>query len=85
MLDFDEKAGRISTGSADTILRHVQENKLSVDWILDTLPHADHFSAAAYLKDILGAPTAIGSNIGAVQQLWKAIYNLPDFLADGSQ
>ena len=85
VLDFDEKAGRISTGSADAILQYVRDNNLSVDWIFDTHPHADHFSAAAYLKDKTGAPAAIGKNIGAVQALWKAIYNLPDFPADGSQ
>jgi glyoxylase-like metal-dependent hydrolase (beta-lactamase superfamily II) len=85
VLDFDANAGRISTDSADAIIRYVQEQKLSVDWILDTHPHADHFSAAIYLKEKLGAPTAIGKNIGAVQELWKKIYNLPDFPADGSQ
>ena len=85
VLDFDEKAGRISAGSADAIVEYVRDNKLSVDWILDTHPHADHFSAAVYLKEKIGAPTAIGDNIGAVQELWKAIYNLPDFPADGSQ
>ena len=85
VLDFDEKAGRISTASADAILKYVADNKLSVDWVLDTHPHADHFSAAVYLKEKLGAPAAIGKHIGAVQDLWKAIYNLPDFPADGSQ
>jgi len=85
VLDFDEKAGHISTASADAILKYVEENKLSVDWVLDTHPHADHFSAAVYLKEKLGAPAAIGGEIGAVQDLWKAIYNLPDFPADGSQ
>jgi glyoxylase-like metal-dependent hydrolase (beta-lactamase superfamily II) len=85
VLDFDEKAGRMSAASADAILAYVRDNKLSVDWILDTHPHADHFSAAVYLKEKIGAPAAIGSNIGAVQELWKAIYNLPDFPADGSQ
>ncbi len=85
VLDFDEKAGRVSTTSADAILNYIDENKLSVDWVLDTHPHADHFSAAAYLKEKLGAPAAIGAKIGAVQDLWKAIYNLPDFPADGSQ
>jgi glyoxylase-like metal-dependent hydrolase (beta-lactamase superfamily II) len=85
VLDFDEKAGRISTASADAILKFIGENKLSVDWVLDTHPHADHFSAAVYLKEKLGAPAAIGRNISAVQDLWKKIYNLPDFPADGSQ
>jgi glyoxylase-like metal-dependent hydrolase (beta-lactamase superfamily II) len=85
VLDFDEKAGRISTASADAILKYIDEDKLSVDWVLDTHPHADHFSAAVYLKEKLGAPAAIGKHIGAVQDLWKAIYNLPDFPSDGSQ
>ncbi|MBZ0146443.1 MAG: MBL fold metallo-hydrolase, partial [Pseudorhodoplanes sp.] len=85
VLDFDEKAGRVSTTLADAILNYIDENKLSVDWVLDTHPHADHFSAAVYLKEKLGAPAAIGAKIGAVQDLWKAIYNLPDFPADGSQ
>ncbi len=85
VLDYDEKAGRIATTAADAILKFVDDNKLTVDWVLDTHPHADHFSAAVYLKEKLGAPAAIGRNIGAVQELWKKIYNLPDFPADGSQ
>ena len=54
--------------------------------ILDTHPHADHFSAAGYLKDKTGAPTAIGERVVEVQRLWKELYNLPDtFPVDGSQ
>lgn len=85
VLDFDEAAGRISTESADAMLRAVQERGLTIDWILDTHPHADHFSAAVYLKDKLRAPAAIGEKVVDVQKLWKGIYNLPDFPADGSQ
>lgn len=85
VLDYDEKAGRISTTAADTILKFIDDSKLTVDWVLDTHPHADHFSAAVYLKENLGAPAAIGYNISAVQELWKKIYNLPDFPADGTQ
>jgi glyoxylase-like metal-dependent hydrolase (beta-lactamase superfamily II) len=83
VLDYDEKAGRISTTSADALLRAVRERELTIDWILDTHPHADHFSAAAYLKDKLGAPTAIGEKVADVQNLWKSIYNEPDFPTDG--
>ena len=85
VLDFDEKSGRVSTEFADNLLGEIARRDLSVDWILDTHPHADHFSAAAYLKDKLGAPTAIGAKIVDVQKLWKGIYNLPDFPANGSQ
>lgn len=84
--DFDEKAARTCTSNADEILAHVRSAGLEVVRILDTHPHADHFSAAPYLKEKLGAPTAIGEQVVKVQQLWKAIYNLPaDFPIDGSQ
>lgn len=85
VLDYDEKAGRVSTESADALIAMVRERGLRVDWILDTHPHADHFTAAHYLKGKLGAPMAIGAHVIDVQKLWKAIYNLPDFPADGSQ
>jgi glyoxylase-like metal-dependent hydrolase (beta-lactamase superfamily II) len=85
VLDFDEKSGATATRNADAILQYVETEGLSVDWILDTHPHADHFSAAPYLKEKTGAPTAIGDRIVEVQKLWKAIYNWPDFAADGSQ
>ncbi len=85
VLDFDEKSGATGTMNADRILDYVSEKGLTVEWILDTHPHADHFSAARYLKSRTGAPTAIGTHVVEVQQLWKNIYNWPDFPADGSQ
>ncbi len=84
--DFDEKAGRTCTTNADEILQYVRDASLNVVWILDTHPHADHFSAAPYLKSKLGAPTAIGEHVVKVQKLWQKIYNLErDFPTDGSQ
>lgn len=85
VLDYDERAGRISTEFSDKILAAIAERGLTVEWILDTHPHADHLSAAQYLKEKLGAPIAIGEHVRKVQALWKDIYNLPDFRADGSQ
>jgi glyoxylase-like metal-dependent hydrolase (beta-lactamase superfamily II) len=85
VLDYDERAGRISTSFADAMLAAVSEKRLTVDWILDTNPHADHLTAAHYMKEKLGAPIAIGEHVRRVQILWKDIYNLPDFPADGSQ
>lgn len=85
VLDFDEKSGATGTVSADALLDHVRGEGLDVEWILDTHPHADHFSAARYLREKTGAPTAIGARIVEVQALWKDYYNLPDFPADGSQ
>lgn len=85
VLDYDEKSGATATHHADEILEYVAREGLTVEWILDTHPHADHFSAAQYLKGKTGAPTAIGSEVTAVQALWKDIYNFPDLATDGSQ
>lgn len=85
VLDFDEKSGATATGNADAILAYVEQHGLKVEWILDTHPHADHLSAALYLKQKTGTPTAIGEKVVEVQKLWKDIYNWPDFRADGSQ
>lgn len=85
VLDFDEKAGATATINADAILDYVRDNNLTVEWILDTHPHADHFSAAQYLKDKTGARTAIGERVVDVQKLWKGIYNWPELVTDGSQ
>lgn len=85
VMDYDEKSGSVATRNADLLLAHVEREGLSVEWILDTHPHADHFSAAPYLKSKTGAPTAIGERIVDVQKLWKGLYHLPEFPADGSQ
>ncbi len=85
VLDYDEKSATTKTEHADEILGYVTDEGLTVEWILDTHPHADHFSAARYLKEKTCAPTAIGAHVVDVQALWKDIYNWPDFPADGSQ
>lgn len=85
VLDFDEKSGCTATNNADALLAYVEENGLELEWILDTHPHADHFSAASYLNALTGAPTAIGEKVVDVQKLWKDIYNWPDLKTDGSQ
>ena len=86
VLDFDPVSGATRTTSADRLLRYIETEGLTLEWILDTHPHADHFSAAGYLKDVTGAPTAIGERVTEVQKIWKKLYNLPDtFLTDGSQ
>lgn len=86
VLVYEANAGRTRTEFADRILAAVSAQGVTVDWILDTHPHADHLSAAGYLKGRLGAPVAIGSGIAVVQERWSEVYNLgPDFRTDGSQ
>ncbi|WP_396432322.1 MBL fold metallo-hydrolase [Limnohabitans sp.] len=86
VLDYDPKSGRTSTSSADKVVDYVLDHGLQVAWILETHAHADHLSAAPYLKARLGGKTAIGANITAVQKVFKGIFNLePDFALDGRQ
>jgi glyoxylase-like metal-dependent hydrolase (beta-lactamase superfamily II) len=86
VLDFDSTSGATRTTSADRLLRHTEAQGLTLEWILDTHPHADHFSAAGYLKDVTGAPIAIGERVTEVQKIWKKLYNLPvTFPTNGSQ
>lgn len=86
VLDFDAAAGRTGTASADRVLAFVLQHNLTVSWILETHAHADHLTAAPYLRAKLGARIAIGCGIVAVQQRFKALFNLePSFATDGSQ
>ena len=86
VLDYDFKSGRTRTHNADLVRDYVQQNALTVDWILETHAHADHLSGAVYLKAHLGGKIAIGEKICAVQATFKDLFNLePDFLPNGSQ
>jgi len=86
VLDYDPKSGHTSTHSADRVVKFVRENQLTVEWILETHAHADHLTAAPYLKEILGGKIAIGENIRTVQDVFKKIFNLErQFAVDGSQ
>ncbi|WP_341918192.1 MBL fold metallo-hydrolase [Polaromonas sp. YR568] len=86
VLDYDARSGRTRTTSADKLAAFIQENKLQVAWILETHAHADHLSAAHYLRGKLGGKIAIGAAITQVQTTFKRIFNLePGFQTDGRQ
>ncbi|WDH37741.1 MBL fold metallo-hydrolase [Pseudomonas chlororaphis] len=86
VLDYDPKSGRTRTESADKLIARVRELDAQVDWILETHVHADHLSAAAYLKAQLGARVAIGNQITVVQQVFGKLFNEGQgFARDGSQ
>ncbi len=86
VLDYDFKSGRVHTASAERVLAYVAARGLHVDWLLETHAHADHLSAAHFLRARLGGKIAIGANIRAVQSIFRPVFNLgPDFVADGSQ
>ena len=84
--DYDMNAGRVTTRSADKLIEYVTNNKLKVEWILETHIHADHLTAANYLQEKLGGKTGIGANIKAVLSYWIPVFNTSaDTPVDGSQ
>lgn len=86
VLDYDPKSGHTGTTSADRLVVFIQAKKLQVEWILETHAHADHLSAATYLKSKVGSKIAIGEHIRTVQTIFKKIFNLESgFPVDGSQ
>lgn len=74
VLDYDPKSGRTSTGSADTVIAFVRMHHLRTVWLLETHAHADHLSAAPYLKQAVGGRIAIGSHIAEVQQAFARVF-----------
>lgn len=86
VLDFDQSSGRTNTASAEAVVAYVKAEGLIVDWILETHAHADHLSAAPFLKAQLGGEIVIGAAITAVQQAFAKVFNeTAGFAQDGSQ
>ena len=86
VLDYDPASGRTDKRSAERMIAFVQEHGLAVEWLLETHVHADHLSAAPYLKQRLGGTLAIGRQITVVQDVFGKIFNAgTEFRRDGSQ
>lgn len=82
-LDFDQKSGRTATHSAQAILDAARAEGLTIDWLLETHAHADHLSAAPFLKQATNAPIVIGEHVKTVQKVFKDVFNLAYVTADG--
>ncbi len=86
VLDYDPASGRASATGADRIVTHVRDRRLSVSWILETHVHADHLTAATYLRERLGGQIVIGDGVTEVQRVFGELFNAgPEFAPDGSQ
>ena len=85
VLDFDIKSGRTSTEAAGQVLAYIRANDLDVHWHLETHAHADHFSAAPYLKKQVGGRIGIGTRICEVQMVFRKIFNVADLNVEGAQ
>ncbi|WP_422365877.1 MBL fold metallo-hydrolase [Pelagibius sp.] len=86
VMDYDPKSGRTGTASADAVIAFVKAEKLTVEWILETHVHADHLTAAPYLKQEVGGTVAIGAAIDKVQGVFKKVFHAEEsFATDGRQ
>ncbi|MCQ3830566.1 MBL fold metallo-hydrolase [Microbulbifer elongatus] len=86
VLDFDPASGRTGTDGAQRLVEFVRDKALTLEWVLETHAHADHLSAAPFVRDQLGGKIAIGDQIRQVQGIFREVFNLEKtFLVDGSQ
>jgi glyoxylase-like metal-dependent hydrolase (beta-lactamase superfamily II) len=86
VLDYDPKSGRTRTAAADEVIAFVRDRELTVEWLLETHVHADHLTAAPYLKKTLGGRLAVGEQVTAVQRSFGKLFNAgSDFATDGRQ
>ncbi len=85
VLDFNHRSGKASTASADEILAAAEVEGVRIEWVLETHAHADHLSAAPYIKLKAGAKVGIGEHIRDVQRIFRPVFNLTDISGDGSE
>ena len=85
VLGYDRASGRTDTVAAVEIIDYLDANKLQLDWILETHAHADHLTAAQFIKAQRGGRVAIGEGIRQVQAHFSELFNLKPFVADGRQ
>lgn len=78
VMDYDPDSGKLSTDSADKLIDYILEKKLTVQWILETHIHADHLTAAQYLKNKLGGKIAIGAKINLILEYWGKVFDITD-------
>jgi len=86
VLNLDYNSGTTTTTGADQIIAFIKERNLTVEWHIETHVHADHLSAAPYIKEKTGGKIGIGEKITVVQDVFAKIFNAgPEFRHDGSQ
>lgn len=86
VLDFESRSGRTGTAAADRLIERVTDERLSVEWVLETHIHADHLTAAPYMKERLGGRIGIGARVVEVQRYFGELFNAgPQFSREGAQ
>ena len=85
VLDFEPKSGKLSTRSADAVIKAVADQSLTLTYVMETHVHADHLSAGDHIRRLTGAKLVIGANITKVQKTFAPIFEADDVRLDGSQ
>ncbi len=83
VLDFDQRDGTVDIRAAEAILAAASQERLTIEWVLETHAHADHLSAAPYIKSRTGARIGIGEHIKDVQRIFRPVFNAQDLRIDG--
>ncbi len=84
VLDYDQNSGEVDTRSVEAILAKAEEEGYRITWTLETHAHADHLSGSPYIKAKTGAQIGIGEHIGAVQRIFRPVFNATNLKTDGS-
>jgi glyoxylase-like metal-dependent hydrolase (beta-lactamase superfamily II) len=85
VLDYDHRSGHASTDSAQDMLKAAETDGVKIEWVLETHAHADHLSAAPFIKAKTGARVGIGEHIKQVQRIFKPVFNLDDISQEGRE
>lgn len=85
VLHFDHRTGKAFSAPAERVLVTAAESGLEIEWILETHAHADHLTAAPYIKAKTGAKLGIGEHIKKVQAIFRPVFNATDVSGDGSE
>ena len=86
VMDIDYPAGRITHESADAVIAYIRDHGLRLEWLIETHVHADHLSAAPYIRSKLGGKIGIGEQITTVQNVFGDVFGEgAEFRRDGSQ
>ena len=76
VLEYNQSTGKCSTVNADKMIKYIKENNLKCEWVLETHIHADHLTAADYIKSKLNIKVGIGEGVKSILHYWLNFFNI---------